>query len=194
MTDSIGADLKQIQSLDSQKKTLLAAFLFVLFVVSIMVGANLSKEKKTTTTKTALDISSTLKPKTRLALSPISKTLKVGSIQKVSVDLLELPVTATDIVLTYDPAVFAVSNVQNGTIFERVLVNKNENGSIMFSAAVSPSKALSATKGTILSFTVRALKETPSSLIQFDTQKTITALNGENTLGLSTEATYKVEK
>jgi hypothetical protein len=38
------------------------------------------------------------------------------------------------------------------------------------------------------------LKATDSASIEFDTQKTIAALNGENTLGLSTGGTYKIEK
>lgn len=193
MADSVSSDFKQINGLDSQKKTLLAAFLFVLFVISLLVGANLNK-KADNKTGTDTQQTATIRPKTRLTLTPSTATLKVGTTQKVSVDLLELPVTAADIVISFDPEVYSVSNIQNGTVFDRVLTKKIDKGSLTFSGAVAPEQAFSAEKGTLFTFTIKALKDEGSKTIEFDTQKTITALNGENTLGLSTGATYKISK
>ncbi len=174
----------------TQKKAVFAAFLFIIFVLSLLGGAYFSRHaiENDTVYRTA---SPTEKPMTILTLSPASLSLTKGQKQTVTLSLSNVPVTAIDIVLTYDPAVLTVGSLQNGSVFDRVIRQTVGNGKIVYSGAVSPEKKNMLKTGVVLTFSVTP-KVMGTGTISFDRTKTITALNGGNTLGSTNELNVEV--
>jgi Cohesin domain len=200
--NTIKKDLSSFSKLDGKRKATILLLIGLLFIASVVVGSLLTGGTKKTDDQAGTGSDVTTQPETRpstaLALVPSEATLKVGSSQKVEVTLSRIPVAAADVVLSYDPAVFDVSGVTNGTVFSNVIVNKVDTtaGEIKFSASVSPSKKDDLKEGTVFSFMLKAKKEAASSALDFvkrDKDGTITALNGENTLGVTNGALLKVE-
>ncbi|MFS8158984.1 MAG: cohesin domain-containing protein [Candidatus Roizmanbacteria bacterium] len=122
--------------------------------------------------------------KTRLTLVGNTSKLKVGKQELYKVELTDLPVAAVDIVLKYDPTLIEVTSVKAGTAFPQVIKNTIDKvkGQILFSSAIPTSNTTGSAQGEILSFMIKPLKSITKASIDFDTQNTITALNGENTL------------
>ncbi|KXK08812.1 MAG: Cohesin domain protein [Microgenomates bacterium OLB22] len=203
MFRTIQKDLGQFKTLPSQRKATIILLIGLLFIASVVVGSLLTGGSKKVDEQPTTGTDATTQPETRpstaLALVPNEATLKIGASQKIEVTLSRIPVAAADIVLSFDPAVFDVSGVTNGTVFSNVIVNKVDTtaGEIKFSASVSPSKKDDLKEGTVFSFTVKAKKEAASSALDFvkrEKDGTITALNGENTLGVTNGALLKVTK
>ncbi len=194
----IKKDLKNIGKLPPEKKLAIVFILIILFIVSYSVSKSLSNRNLVTQGPGTADESGTasaqMQPRTGLTISPVSKNLSIGKQEKLEVVLSKLPVTAVDIVLTFDPTLVDVTNVQNGPLFQRVLQNKVDNGKIIFSAAVTPQNATNTKEGTVFTFMVKAKKEAPAALIGFDPRATVAALNGENMLGSTVGGTYKIVK
>lgn len=198
---TLSKDIKDFNSLDPQRKLIIAGVVLILFVGSIFVGAYLSKGNKTDTTNPVNQVENNQdrapekSPSTALTMMA-EKTMKVGGSQVVSVELATVPVTAADVVVTYDPDVFTVSMVENGEVFAKVIQKKIDatEGTITFSGSVDPAQPSDLKEGKVMSFKITAKKESASSLLQFDKNDTITAINGENMLGLTTGATIKVSK
>lgn len=189
--DTIHKDVAHFGSLDMGKKIVVVATLSVLFVASIYIGKTLAVKKSSPTNQTATTQPSDSAPtpeaaqqvrrQSRLSIKA-NADLAVGKQETISVELTGTPVSATDIVLYYDPDVVEVSEVSNGSVFDRILVNNVENGRLSFSAAVSPDRINSLKTGTVFTFELTPLAPASSTTISFDTQETVTALNGENTL------------
>lgn len=198
---SVKNDLGNLSSLHPKKKLVLAGLFFFIFFISIMVGQNISKNKKNTTvTPPAADTTNSqptpmvsTKPGTELSMAPATQTLGVGKEAKITVLLSKVPVTAADVVVTYDAEVLAVSAVQNGVVFERVIRNKVDNGKIIFSASVNPQNAAQIHEGVVITFMVKGLAKSTGTQLGFDPTATITALNGENTIGHVTGSTIIVK-
>lgn len=189
-------DLKQFKQLDSNRKMLLVALIGGLFLVSLYVGNKIAKPQMSDNTPTSEEATTeTVEqlPSTKLELSPANLQLATGQTQRVSVNLSDLAVTALDVVLVYDPAAITVSDIKNGTTFERVIQSKTNAGQLLYSAAINPDQKDNLQAGEVFSFAVTAKKATNSS-ISFDPLKTKTALNGENTLGTTNEISITVTK
>lgn len=192
-------DLNQLKTLPTQKKTVILLLIGFLFIASVVVGSLMSRNKSSDTTSMKKDSTNTgtgaqVAPSTTLTLSPAETTLKVGQSTTMTIDLASVPVAATDIVLSFDPEVLTISDVKNGDVFARVIRNKVEEGKLVFSASVDPNNAENLKLGKVVTFKVTAKKVAESSLLQFVQGDTITALNGENTLGVSNGAIVKVAK
>lgn len=178
--------------LDSQKKAMIAAFLFVLFIMSMMFGAYLSRGKIQQDTVFQSIPSPTEKQSTILAFSPATLNLKVGEKQTVAIILSGQTVQAADIVLSFDPTIISISQIQNGSVFERVIRKTSASGQVVYSGSVKPAQGALQTEGTVMTFTATA-KKTGTSTISFDAKKTITALNGVNTVGTITSMTVEIQ-
>lgn len=197
LSGTIKQDLAEFNKLDQNRKMAVIAIIFGLFVISIIVGANLTRNSGTgtqtgaTPTGTAIE---NAKPSTTLALSPAKTTLKSGQPTKIDVVLSKLPVSAGDVVLTYDPKQVTISNIVNGTVFPRVLgAIKNENGKITYNASLSEGNPTDRSEGVVFSFTVTPKISSGQVIIDFDHIKTITAINGEPTLGSTVGGIYTIE-
>jgi len=194
---TIGQDIKDFNTLDPQRKLMVAGIVLILFVGSIFIGAYLSKGGSlgNKSDNGTVQVAPTKKPATELKIMA-NTSMKVGTSQVVTVELSSVPVTATDVVVSFDPDILTVADVQNGKVFPKVIQKKIDatNGTITFSASVDPANPNDIKTGTVLSFKVTAKKDAPSTLLQFAKDDTITAINGENTLGLTTGATIKVTK
>lgn len=177
-------NVEEIKQLDNQRKGVLFALIFILFVVSIVVGAYLTRNPSLVPQIQKPQV--TLAPSTSLSMNPGTLNLKVGEKQTVSVDLSTIPVSAIDLGINFDPSVVSISNVTNGEVFDKVIVNKVAEGKMMYSASVSPDNPTETKEGTVLTFTVTALKPVETTLLDFNLTDTITALNGLNTLGVTT--------
>lgn len=192
-------DLLDFYKLPQAQKNKVYLFLAILFILSIVIGRafsgfRFSPSNQPTITPTAVVTDTEKITQTVLSLSPAEKTLKVGQTETVKVLLSRRPVTAVDVVLTYDPMVLELSNIQNGDVFERVIQRKSKSGKLIFSAAVSPENAVNIKEGAVFSFAVKPKKETKLTTISFDAADTVTALQGENTLGVTESGKYKVTK
>src|SRR3989338_8403617 len=186
-------DIKDFNSLDPQKKLMVAGIVLILFVGSIFVGAYLSKGRSGSTNKqTTNEVATAPSKKPSTTLKIVAKeAMKVGESQVVTVDLSNVAVTAADIVVSYDPDILTVADVQNGTVFAKVIQKKIDttNGLVTFSGSVDPSNPNDLKMGKVMSFKVRAKKDARATLLQFAKDDTVTAINGENTLGLTTGTT-----
>lgn len=200
-TQTLSKDIKDFSNLDPQKKMIVAGIVLLLFIGSIFVGAYLSRSGSSVPNDTNnVDTTQgpnvpTKKPSTALAILG-ENTMKVGTTQTITVSLSNIPVTAADIIVSYDPEIFSVSNIENGTVFPKIIQNKlnEEDGTVVFSGSVDPSNPENLMQGDVMSFTIKALKEAKASLLQLNRDETITAINGENTLGLTTGLSIKVNK
>lgn len=196
---TIGQDIKDFNTLDPQRKLMVAGIVLILFVGSIFVGAYLSKggslTNKSGNGTNPAQVAPTKKPATSLKIIA-NNAMRVGASQVVTIELSSVPVTAADVVVSYDSDILTVADVQNGKVFPKVIQKKIDatNGTLTFSASVDPANPNDIKTGTVLSFKVTAKKVAPATLLQFAKDDTITAINGENTLGLTTGATIKVTK
>lgn len=197
LSDTIKQDLAEFNKLDQNRKMAVIAIIFGLFVISIIVGANLTRNAGTGSQSTATPTSTALenaKPSTTVALSPAKAILKTGQATKIDVVLSKLAVTAADVVLTYDPKLVTVSNITNGPVFPNVLDDiTNEGGRITYHASLSEGNPTDRKEGVVFSFTVTPKAQSGSATIDFDHTKTITAINGENTLGSTVGGIYTIE-
>lgn len=193
---SFKKDLQELSRLEANKKMLLAGLFIFIFVISVIVGQNITKKSTTSTTNEAMPQNGSVsqKPTTTLSITPGSGTLSVGKQSKMSVLLAKLPVTAIKVTLVYDPKILSVSTIENGGLFQKIVRQKIDNGTVTFAATVLPDKANNLNEGIVVSFMVKPLKAVDSTVIAFDTKDTTTALNGENTLGSATGGSYKVTK
>ena len=196
----VSHDLNELKQLPQERKTMLGFFLLVLFTLGFLVGVLYTRNKKpsmmgkTPSSTTPSTGTTAKKPTTALAISPATKVLKVGQSIPVSVVISKEPVQAVDVVLTYDPEVFTVSNVVKGDLFPMKLRQKLEQGKIALSASVTPDSPAATGNGDIFTFSLTAISATPSSTVDFDKKDTITAKNGENTLGETTPGKYTVQE
>ncbi len=194
LSDTIKQDLNEFNKLDQNRKMAVIAIIFGLFVISIIVGANLTRNgnNQNTANTTTAELENA-KPSTTVALSPAKETLKAGQTTKVEVTLSKLPVSAADIVLTYDPKLVTVSGVTNGTVFPKVLNLKNDAGKITYNASLSEGNPTDRKEGVLFSFTITPKASSGTVMIDFDHTKTITAINGENTLGSTVGGIYTIQ-
>lgn len=203
----IQSDINQFHKLPKQKQTMIIALIVILFIASIIVGAYLTKENEMTTatplpTETQTQPTAPSKPSTTLMIDPSEIVVSVGKTTSVAVVLSQLPVTASDIYLTYDPSVIAISNLKNGIVFEKQTTIKgeatinNDEGIIAYHGSVKPveNAAQSAKTGTIFTFDIKGLKKIESTALTFmRNNKTKTALAGNNTLGMTNGLIIEVE-
>ncbi len=196
LSSTIKQDLAEFNKLDQNRKMAVIAIIFGLFIISIIVGANVTKKSGTDSSTTSTPTSGALenaKPSTTVALSPAKQTVKVGQATKVDVVLSKLPVTAADVVLKYDPKQVTVSGLTNGNVFPRVIGMKDENGKITYNGSLSEQSPTDRKEGVVFSFTITPKAGAKSVVIDFDHTKTLTAINGENTLGSTVGGIYTTQ-
>lgn len=187
-------DVNQFNQLDSRKKFTIIGIIAVLFVASVFVGSMINKKSDDTAQKTTEETTSDQgAAQSVLAIMPKEATLAVGKTQTFEVTLSQTPVAAVDIVVSYDPSVLQLSNVKNGTAFPSVIQNKFDGKTLVFSSSVAATKKDATSSGKVLTFDVTAKKKATSTLLEFVQGETITAVNGENTLGTATGAMIKVQ-
>lgn len=196
--DSLQKDIVDFKSLSPQIKFLLAIQVIILFILSILVGVLFSPQFNNQVKRNPnTDLTSALNDKsaTQLSIIPQDEIMKVGEERIMSVQMSGAPVTAADIVITYDPTLLEVSNVSNGEIFGREIINNIEAGKITFSAAKNVddnSQDKDASTGAIFGFAVKALKKVETTRLEFSLDETITAEDGRNTLGVTQSAEIHV--
>lgn len=183
------ADVKHLQKLDSHTKVSIFFFILSLFLASMVIGSSLVKTSASGTQPTP----TIQTPHANLSLSGTSTSMKIGENSSVTVTLNNTPVSAADIVLTYDPAILTVSNIKLGSVFTKLAKKVVSNGKIMVSASVGPKKSKDLKTGVVFSFRISA-KGVGTTTIGFDRTSTITAIDGQNILGETTDAVFTVEQ
>lgn len=192
---TVRKDFKDFFTLSPQVKFLLAVQLIILFILSILIGIIFSPKFKqnvlhqtipNTTTKNVKDSG------VRLILLPQDKFVKLGDELTFYVTMSGDPAYAIDTVIEYDPSVLLVSSVENGDVFDRVILNKHESGSITFSAAYDPGKNTFKKEGILLTFKAKALKKSQETILHFDVDRTIAAQDGKNILQTAEPATLHI--
>lgn len=186
-------DLKDLKKLDPQTKVYLIIFILLVFIASILVGLSMRAGQSQSSSHETQLIEPTEAPTTNLSLDPPSKNMRVGEVTDVTVILSKTPVQAADIVITFDPKVFSISNIRNGTILPNILKQNLEQGKLTYSASVDP-EAKNELTGEVFTFSLRALSPATSSAIDFDKNMTITSSEGKNTLGLTVGGNYTISQ
>lgn len=184
VVNTVRKDAKDFVMLSPQVKFLLVVQFIILFILSILIGIIFSpKFKKNVTQKNNIVLENAEKAaQVKLALVPQSKFMKPGEEIPFFVTMSGTPAYAVDIVLNYDPQYLQISAVENGDIYDRVIVNKGTKGMMTFSAAYDSGKSTFKKEGIVLKFKTKALKKTQETIIHFDRDLTIAAQEGENIL------------
>lgn len=199
-------DLSELQTMHGHKKALLLVVFVVLFILSMTFGRKLTQKSQVKTQPNAIsptamventqeqtaDESSTTQ-KTSLSITPKTSTLKAQESAELSVFLTGVPSSAIDIVLSYDPELISISDITKGPLFDRVLLNKVDEGKMYFSGVINPDKLSEIGEGAVVSFKVTGLAQ-GNATISFVQEETVTALNGQNTLGQTVPGTITVTK
>ncbi len=179
---TVRKDVKDFATLSPQVRFLLAIQLIILFILSILIGVIFSpKFKKSVTHQNNIVLEKPIEGVT-LTILPQDEFMKIGEETPFFVTMSGAAPYAMDVVVTYDPALLQVSQVENGDIFDRVILNTVKPGAVTFSAAYNPGKNTFKKEGTVLKFKAKALKKTEQTLIYFDQKQTIAAQEGKNIL------------
>ena len=207
MIKTLIGDLKQFKKLSHQKQMLIVFLIVLLFGTSIVVGSFLSRGNVqlpsaiTDITGQGVVEEVEREPSTTLSITPDSHTMTVGETVDLEVVLSDITVVSADVVLTYDPEVFEITNLTNGTVFPKQIKDSdeeeidNEEGRVNYHGTVAATKdaADNTSEGTVFTITAKALSETEAATIGFDLDRTKTALGGNNTLGLTVGSIISVQ-
>lgn len=197
LVNRIRQDMSEFSSLAPQIKFLLGFQLSILFVISVLIGLLFSPSFRERTgqklIKTQKHNPTVLsQTDTALYIKPADTVLKIGEEAVFTVVLDGSPVTAADIVLNFDPEYLEVVGVDQGEIFDTIIVNENNAGTISYSATYSPNTGETQQTGKVFSFRARALKRTEGTQLEFVKKSTITARGGKNTLKDTNSATVRI--
>ncbi len=179
--DNINQDVQDFHKLHPNRKLAVFGIILFVFIISILIGVYFSKGSFNIGNETTETTIENPEGTTNLTLVPSSETVAPGETITVSVMLDGDAVQAVDVAINFDPALFAASEVTNGDVYDDILRQSVENGQVLVSAAVSPSNPDALNTGELFSFTLEAL-DAGSTELTFDTDLTITAKNGTNTL------------
>ena len=174
-------DVQEFQNLHPNRKLAVFGIILLVFIISILVGVYFSKGSFNVGQQGPEESVTNPEGTTTLTLVPSAEMVETGESITVSVMLDGDPVQAVDIAVNFDPALFAASNIVNGNIYSDIIRESVENGQVLVSAAVDPNDPDALTTGELFSFTLEAV-EAGSSELTFDSELTITAKNGSNTL------------
>src|SRR3989338_6904924 len=134
--DSLQRDVFDFKTLSPQVKFLLLIQVVILFILSILVGVLFSPQFNS---QVKQNPNSTVNPtqnsSTQLSITPQDEIIKIGEERIMTVHIAGAPVTAIDVVFTYDPKIVEIRDITNGGSFDKVIVNKVENGKVYYSAA-----------------------------------------------------------
>lgn len=183
------ADLKEAVSYEPQRKVALVLVLTVAFVGGLgLVYFLRIKTASHTPPPASPEVIQTKAPeKASFSLDPAKKTIVVGETFSVNLvlDTGDNQVEAADAVLSFDLEVFEVVEVKAGELFTTPLINKVEGNLIKVSGGFGEMeggkpKVPVRGVGRMAKITLRALKASSSSKLEFDLEKTIIASAGEN--------------
>lgn len=183
--DDVKKDINEFQNLHPNRKLAVFGIVLFVFVLSIIVGIYFSRMSdragQDNRQQPEVELGAS-----KLMIVPEAEAVAVGDTITVSVMIEGEAVPITDVVISYDPEVFAASDVANGSVYDSIIRESIENGQIMVTAAVSPSNPDLLRTGEIFTFTLEALKPGTSELtfITDDSLKdtTIAAKDGRNTI------------
>lgn len=187
--DNLQKDVQDFNNLHPNRKLAVFGIILFIFVLSILVGVYFTQSKTQMSSSDDLmvekDAQKADASATTLSLVPSKESVNVGDTVKVSVMLSGEAVPATDIVVEYDPAYFAVSDadIVIGSAFKSIPFKKVANGKISASALVDLNNPSNVQTGEVMSFSLEALKAGSSKLsfdveTEKDVQKTITSKVG----------------
>lgn len=193
--DNVKKDINQFNELHPNRKLAVFGIILFVFILSILVGIYYSRSNglspilQTDTDQEAVEET----PETFLTIVPSAESVAVGETVDISVMLDGDAVTVADITVTYDPTVFAApSEVVNGTAFASLVREEIEDGMVSVTATVDTSDISSVSTGEVFSFTLEAIGA-GSSELNFDLDKTVTAINGDDTLQNAQGITISVQ-
>lgn len=189
--DNVQNDIQEFHTLHPQKKLKVLSIIAVIFALSVGLGiyfagkSGLQKAPSDTTTKSTEGTS-------QLSIIPETQTLSKNASMKVQVRVEGTGSQATDVVITYDPKLVAISDVVNGDVFPDILRSEIGANQVVVSAAVDPNNPSDVKTGTLFTFMLKGVSA-GSATLQFDKDLTITATNGVNTLGSANPVTITVK-
>jgi len=193
--DSLRRDIVDFKTLTPQVKFLIVIQVIILFILAILVGVLFSPQFNNQVKQNPNSERTGSTNSTQLSIKPQDEIMKIGEERVISVHMTGTPVTAADMVLTFDPQVLEVSAVTNGDMFAKEIYNKVEDGKMYFSVAQNVDGAGVKPKRTsdlVFNFTIKALKKIETTKIEFSLDETITAEDGKNTLGVAQPAEIHV--
>jgi len=189
--DNVQTDLQEFHALHPHKKLKILGVIAVLFALSI--GAGLYFAGKSSTSKAPNPVMTDDKKGTsQMSIVAEAPTLAVGATTKVNVKIDGTGSQATDVVISYDPKLVAISDITNGDVFPDILRSEVAKNQVIVSAAVDPNAPSNVKTGTVFSFTLKSIAS-GQAVLDFDKNLTITATNGVNTLGSMTPVSISIK-
>ncbi len=189
--ETVQTDVQQFNQLHPHRKLAIFSIILFVFVVSVAVGVYYSKSTSAPK-ESATDSQTDPTSSTILSLIPSEEVLKVGDTFTITVLLSGKPAQASDVFVNFDPAMFSASQVVNGKVYASLFRQDIKDGVVSASGAVEPVAQPEMRTGELFTFTLKALKKGTSD-ITLDKSKTLTAVNGANTLSKVENITIKVE-
>lgn len=210
MTEDASDDLYSQQQASPRKKIIMFLLLGLILLTAVFTIVNLSS-KKSQPEKTAENTQETQNiddavsktptqipqptistPQTSLSIQPENISLTVGQESQIKVMLTEVPVTALDIEISYDPQMLEIIELKNGSLFANIIRNQIKDGKIIYSASIDPQMKDNLSEGEVFTLQVKALQSS-NAVLEFDSNNTITALAGRNTLGSANGAKLAID-
>lgn len=188
--ETVQTDVQQFNQLHPHRKLAIFSIILFVFVVSVAVGVYYSKRtedsKKVTTESEVNPTASTI-----LSLIASEEVVKVGDTFTVTVLLSGKPAQAADIAVAFDSSMFAASNIVNGKVYNSLFRQNIADGMVTVSGNVEPVAQPEMKTGELVTFTLKALKKGTSE-VSIDRAKTVTAVNGADTLSKVENITIEV--
>ncbi len=190
--DDVQNDIQEFHTLHPQKKLKALSIIAVIFALSVGAGIYFAGKSGQQQAPTDTPVVETKEGTSQLSIVPETQTVAVNGSTKVQVRVSGTGSQATDVVVTYDPKLVAISDIVNGDVFPDILRSDIADNKIVVSAAVDPNNPSDIKTGTVFSFTLKGIAA-GSAMFSFDKDLTITATNGVNTLGSAESVTITVQ-
>lgn len=189
--ETVQTDVQQFNQLHPHRKLAIFSIILFVFVVSVAVGVYYSR-RSSSPKETMSDTQSDPTSSTIISLIPSEEVVKVGDTFTVTVLLSGKPAQASDIFVNFDSSMFSASQIVNGKVYANLFRQDIKDGVVSVSGAVEPVAQPDMKTGELVTFTLKALKKGTSD-ITIDKSKTLTAVNGANTLSKVENITIEVE-
>lgn len=177
------------RKIDPKLALLLAACIVALVGVSFFIVIQVMKKNSNTameSPKTTSEIG------TALTLVAGASELAVNESTDIAVILENTPAQAVDIVITFDPNLVSISNVQNGSVYPSIVRQDIRDSQLVVSTRVDADNSTDLKAGDVFSFTVTALAP-GNAHIGVNKDLSITATKNKNTLEVVNDADITIK-
>lgn len=193
----IDQDWRLLKRLNTSSKILIIALLALAFFVGVSIPLFLTRPQKATNNETTAVPTAIPKPIT-LSLTTQNEVVSLENTLYVQINIAseEREISAADFIVYFDPNFVKPTIIKEGDFFPNILTKKIEPEFIKIQAAatVKDNKFIFPKgKGTIATVSFKALKKTNRTLLYFDPDKTVVAVDGKSILTNITDLSLTIQ-